>query len=478
MSRGRLTKQELGWLLTQEAKGAAQRLRVGVQGLKVNITVPPSSGGSGGATVPAPPPVFESTDSPSLDATLDALDDAMRVLSTLHGPAAGRGRRGRIDLAALLWEIAPDAHISIEPGSGTEVFGEESELRRMLQILIGHESGAGTSVTIKRDSDDVRVSAVLGPDSSSTSDTERALLSRMALRYGGRYELEGGTETLVLPAEGAEERSEAAQLRKELEEAKKQGEAYARELAQVITNEDFNTSGPASVRAVPGVERFGFMLRFSRGLAGELRSVLAAASRQASSPRVNGNSETEDARWDSVRRGLVRAQDFVGMLATVGELDPNEANGTVELVEAAREAAQTMSGRAARGEVTVRVEAEGPIYVRAAPRATDVLLRELVGHAIAASPRGTEVVLRVESRAPSAGAVVHIDDAGATVPAAAHRALVELEIEPGTYGRPSAVPLYVASEIAVWQNVSLELGDAPGAGVRATISFRRPASKT
>ena len=30
-TKGRLTRQELGWLLTQEAQGAAERLRVGVQ---------------------------------------------------------------------------------------------------------------------------------------------------------------------------------------------------------------------------------------------------------------------------------------------------------------------------------------------------------------------------------------------------------------------------------------------------------------
>ena len=452
MSRGRLTKQELGWLLTQEAKGAAQRLRLGVQGLK------------GAAVVPSAEPVGAEV---QLDATLDALDDAMRVLSTLHGPATGRGRRGRIDLAALLWEIAPDAHISIEPGSGTEVFGEESELRRMLQVLVGHESWAGASVTIKRDGDEVRVSAVLGPDSTSTSDTERALLSLMALRYGGRYELDGGAETLALPAEGVAERSEAEKLRKELDEAKKQGEAYARELAQLVDTDEL-AGGPARTsRSVHG-DGLGSLLRLSRGIAGELRGVLAGAA-HASSQKA-GKSETDDDRGEGVRRALSRAQGVVGMLSSFGELDPAEPHGNVDIVDVVREAIRSVGGRAARGEVVLRVEAEGPLHVRAAPRATDVLVRQLVEHAIAASARGTEVVVRVV--AAKSGCLVHVDDSGSTLPATARVPLIELEIEPGTYARPSAVPLFMAAEIAGWQNVGFELADAPAAGLRATLSFR------
>src|SRR5260221_14105370 len=128
-SVGRLTRQELGWLLTQEAQGAADRLRHGVQVLKSN---PPTEG------------------EPSIDSELTALDDAMRMLSTLHNrPISVRGRRGRIDLAAMLWELAPDAQLQIEPGSGTEVFGDEAELRRMLSLMIGHGSGTGSAMTIK-----------------------------------------------------------------------------------------------------------------------------------------------------------------------------------------------------------------------------------------------------------------------------------------------------------------------------------------
>ena len=105
-------------------------------------------------------------------------------------------------------EAAPDARVSIEPGSGTEVYGDEADLRRMLQVLIGHGSGEGASVNVRREGDEVRVAVALGPDSSPTAETERAWLSRVAMRYGGRHELEGGSEVLIFPADGATERSE------------------------------------------------------------------------------------------------------------------------------------------------------------------------------------------------------------------------------------------------------------------------------
>jgi hypothetical protein len=118
VTSGRLSRNELGWLLAQEARGAAKTLRE-------NVTL---------LTQPPPPniePKIVGRTEVHLESTLNALDDAINLISELETGPSSRGRRGRIDLAALLYEIAPNARIAIQPGAGTEVYGEESELRRL-----------------------------------------------------------------------------------------------------------------------------------------------------------------------------------------------------------------------------------------------------------------------------------------------------------------------------------------------------------
>ncbi|MGO8996327.1 MAG: sensor histidine kinase [Polyangiaceae bacterium] len=493
MSKGRLTRQELGWLLTQEAQGAAERLRRGVQVLKTKPPPPPSQ-----------PPEEEPSSPPSqpalgVEASLAALDDVMQMLSSLHAkPAAGRGRRGRIDIASLIWEVAPEARVAIEPGSGTEVFCDEGEIRRMLHVLLGHGSGLGSSVTIKRDGDEVRVAVALGPDSSATAETERAWLSRMAIRYGGRYELEGGLESLTLPAGDASARDENDALRKELDEARKQGEAYARELAAVFAQGEelasaaSQSSFPPAVSLAPSEERFAVLSRFASGIAAELRALLtplgreiqALKSQQTSAPPGMSSrpppplagEESED-RLETMRRRLSSVQDFLSALATVGELDPSEPHTEVDIADLARTAVRGLAPRLERQNVDVDLALPTErALATVAPRAVAVLLREITSQAIAATSTGGRVKLTVTPKTKSLGTRVTIDDSGPALPSSARRSLLWLELDPGTYGRPSAVPLYVAAEIAVWQGGLLELGDAPieqgiGGGLRVTVTF-------
>lgn len=486
VSKGRLTRQELGWLLTQEAQGAAERLRVGVSAL---TQAPPAPDADTGA----------------VDETLSALDDTMKLLSSLHArPVGMRARRGRIDLASLIWEVAPDARVSIEPGSGTEVFGDEAELRRMLLVMLGHGSGTGSTVVIRREGDEVAVGVLLGPDSSATADTERAWLSRMAIRYGGRYELEGSMEVLGLPADGVESRDDVASLRRELEEARKQGEAYARELGAAWTGGDEGLPGSTFPPGNPQAEalRYGAVTRLAGGIAATLRSMLSpvgrelAELRQALSPRKSSpDLETvaraglED-RLESMRRKLITVQDFVAELAAVGENDGAEPPRTVDLAAVLRTEVHALEARAARNGVTVRTDIGGPaataatavIEARVPPRAMGALFREVVAHAIAASgPNGT-VVVTLRGPTDSIGARLIVDDSGTLLPAGARRALLALEVEPGTFGRPSGVALFVAAEITHALGGLLEVGDAPalppreggaGGGVRVTVTFPR-----
>jgi signal transduction histidine kinase len=461
VSKGKLTRQELGWLLTQEAQGAAERLRKGVSAL---TQAPPAPGAEG------------TVDTSGVDAPLSALDDAMKMLANLHpNPVSVRGRRGRIDLASLLWEVAPEARVSIEPGSGTEVFGDEAELRRMLHVMLGHGSGTGSSVTIKREGDEVVLGVLLGPESSASAEAERAWLSRMAIRYGGRHELEGGMEIMALPAEGVGARDDVAKLRKELDEARKQGQAYARELAAMWSaGEEAVTQSTTPPMPGAAAERHGAVASFAGGVAATLRAMLSPIGREA------GGSGDASERLEAIRQRLFAVQDFVGELAAIGESDPQEPPREIDLAEVVRLEVRALEGRAARAGVTVTVASggdDGPasrFYGRAAPRAAAVAVRGLVAHAIGASPRGSTVhVSFAPPRSDEEGPSIVVDDSGTTLPAVARKALLALEVEPGTFGRPSGVALFAAAEIAAAQGGRIEVSDAPSGGLRASVSFPR-----
>jgi hypothetical protein len=449
---------------------------MGVQVLKSNVPPAPHAGDG----------------QPAVDATLDALDDAMRMLSSIHKTPSVRGRRGRIDLASLLWEVAPEARVSIEPGGGTEVNGDEGELRRMMSLLVGHGSGSGSAVTVKREGDYVRVGVVLGPDRSATADTERAWLNRMAMRYGGRHDLEGGMEVLSLPAEHAGEQKERDQLRKELDEARRQGEAYARELAQVFTQEEEASSPSASPPPLSGTsaqDRVATLARFSAGVAAELRGLLAQVGRDVQHIRTQGGhgaarvltEEAEDP-VESIKRRLRQVHDLVAELATVGEIDAGEGTAELDLVDVMRSAVRTLAPQIERGGVEVKV-ATAPadpgtrVPVRLSSRAAALIARELLSQAVAATPRGQAIHVVVAAAGGALGEEVGprltIDDAGASLPSTARRAFVALELEPSTFGRPSSIALFVSSEVITWQGAILELGDAPLGGLRVGVHFPR-----
>ena len=304
-------------------------------------------------------------------------------------------------------------------------------------------------------------------------------------------------EVLGLPADGVEARDDVASLRRELEEARKQGAAYARELAASWSGADEALPGSTFPPGDPHADamRYGAVTRLAGGVAATLRSMLSpvgrelAELRQALSPRKS-SPDLEmvaraglEERLESMRRKLITVQDFVAELAAVGENDGAEPPRVVDLAAALRAEVHALEARAARNGVAVRADIGGasppaPVEARVPPRAAGALFREVVAHAIAASgPNGT-VVVTLRAPTDSIGARLVVDDSGPILPGGARRALLALEVEPGTFGRPSGVALFVAAEITHALGGLLELGDAPaergaGGGVRVTVTFPR-----
>ncbi|MCC6553367.1 MAG: HAMP domain-containing histidine kinase [Polyangiaceae bacterium] len=458
-----MTGPELTWLLTQEARSAARKLRQGV--------------GLATETTPIPPVVIEEGTG-GVESTLARLDEAVSMLASLHGRPIPRGRRGRIDLAALLWEVAPEARVQLEMGDGTVVFGDEAELRRMLQVLIaqgGDPTGAmGTpEISIRRAGDEVSVSVNLGPDAPANLETERAWLSRMAIRYGGRLELDGSMQTLTFPADIDLQRLEVESLKKELAAAQAQGEAYARELAAVFSRGELERGGrPGQGRASqlpPSGEGLSVLVAAVRVLGTQLRGILAAIGRDIGPLREAGDEIGETA--SSVTRHVTAASEIVSDLARLGACPLDELPRHCDVADLLRDVVHDDVARAARHDVRVVVHAPENAHEVVPLGALTVLLHALLDHAISASPPGSEAVITLTDLANAIE--ITFDDAGAPLPAVARGVVLSRDFEAVAQGRPPGLPLIAAHAIAAHTHLHLASEDGPGGGTRVRVTLPR-----
>lgn len=461
VTTGRLTRQELGWLLAQEARGAAKILRQDV----TLLSQPPP---------PSEPGITISVPDIRVATTLNALDDAIGMLSELETGSSGpkpSARRGRIDLAALLWEFAPAASISIEPGAGTEVFGEEGDLRRMLHVLVsqtnfavsGHDA-ATAPLSIRREADWIRITVDLGPDVSASTDLERRWLSRMATRMGGQLALEGGTMSLVLPADASNDQSEVADLRKELVQAQQLGEAYARELATVFAA---GQMPDAEVTADPrdvAVRRFDLLVGFASAVHRSLLTVFQALEQDAE--RLDASTSTELGAHLSAGYGVL------GEMGRVAGCPRTEANERVDVARATRDAVSDSETRAARHDVRLVLAAPEELWLPTRPRAVALLLRALIEHAIAATPKGGTVELSLGQ--DDGGVKLTVCDGGPVVPTGARADLLEHRVDPAALGRPPGLALLVAHTVSGYLGGVVRLGQSDSGAATAEALLRAP----
>jgi len=438
VTQDRLTRHELSWLLAQEARGAARALRDEVGNLKRD--------GLAAESQPVGP-------------SLDALDDAIEMLTALNaGKPGARGRHGRIDLAALLYEIAPNARMSIAPGSGTEVFGDEAELRRMLNVLVAQTSAAETEIRIGRQGDWIKIQIDLGPDVATTGELERRWLSRMATRHGGWIELEGGTQSIFLQADGASDKREVTELRKELAQAQKLGEAYAREIASMLASGEVKSELPPLPDG-QGAAVFEMLRAVSCVFERRLKSLAEA---------LRADTALDYAELQaSVLRRAAGAQDFASDLGVLTECPLDEPVLSIDVAPAVREAASHLEARAAKQGVSIGIDVPENLRLRQRRGAFGVLLRMLVSHAVAATPRDGAVTIACFRTEIGLG--LRVEDGGPAVPEAARDTLLRLGADPAGLGRPTGIALLVASVAAGRLGSLLELRQGPNGAAETWV---------
>jgi signal transduction histidine kinase len=445
VSSERLTRQELGWLLAQEARGAAKALREGV----IQLTQPDPQ--------QAAPEVTQ------VEVTLSALDGAIDLLTELEARPSSKSRRGRLDLAALLYDIAPTARILMEPGAGTEVYGDENELRRMLHVLVTQNvpevETVPIEVSVRRDADFVKVGVALGPDRSATAELERRWLTRMAQRMGGHVELESGYQTLSLPADGASAQREVDALRKELAQAQQLGEAYARELAAIFAAGSLPESAPPPSRGPEsGAEkRLELLARLAGALERMLRPALEGLDLDAQTLAAGALPEASTLAASLARRAMV-GNEALAELKRISSARLDALPEALDLGALGRDVVAMAENRAVRHGVNVEAELPTSTSVLAPRDLVALLLRSLVDHAIAATPFGG----RVRVSALVSGGVVRIgvEDGGPTVPAGASGEWLGHRLDPTSIGRPGGLSLLVAETVAARLNSPLLAGES------------------
>jgi signal transduction histidine kinase len=301
----------------------------------------------------------------------------------------------------------------------------------------------------------------------------------MATRYGGRLELDGSTQTLVLAADTDPQRREVESLRKELAAAQAQGEAYARELAAVFKGGDTFSGGGSTVAqaTAPRPSRLpasmgdglAVLVAAVRALSGDLRGILAAIGRDIAPLRDQGGDVGDIAA--SVGRHVTGASEVVADLARLGTCPIGELPRSADVSELLRECVQSERGRAQRHEVEVVLTApEGAVDVLEVGAIT-VLFQVLLDHAIVATPAGGKV--NVELRETAAAYHVHFDDAGAALPPAARATVLSRDFDALALGRPQGLSLIAATTIASHLRLTLDVEEAPGGGTRVKLSLPR-----
>lgn len=491
MSGERLTRTELSWLLTQEAKSAAEKLRRGVgltqEPIPSSSTILPSA--TSPSSTPAPGAVITvpkgevsvafANEDTGVESVLNRLDETMSVLASLYGNQP-KGRRGRIDVAALLWEIAPEARVQIEMGNGLVVVGDEAELRRMLHVLMalgGDPAAQGAvAVSVKREGDDIRIAVELGPDKTQGFETETQWLSRMATRYGGEFFLEHNCNTLVLRA--SDDQREVEELRRELADAKAQGEAYARELAAVMSSRS-EPPPPVSQSGAPVIaaEGLGSLIGMARSLVTDVRGILAAIGREMVPLRERGRWGEKDAEIAeiaaSVGRHVTAASEVVSDLARLAGCPLNELPTTCNVADLVRDVVKAEQLRATRHGVSIQLEAPGTSRDDLLPVGTvHILFQELLDAAISVSPADTRVNVHVSDSGSSV--IVTFDDSGPALSAKAKTGASARDYDALVQERAAALPLIAALAIASHIHAPLSVEDSPRGGARLRVMFPRP----
>jgi signal transduction histidine kinase len=260
----------------------------------------------------------------------------------------------------------------------------------------------------------------------------------------------------LLPADGASDQREVVELRKELEQAQQLGEAYARELATMIAAGEM-PSEPPPRPLTPSGERFETLACAAGALSRPLQWLIEGF-RSDTAELTEALGDGHPAVQSLVQRAS-RGAELLFEIERVAQCSELDAPTRFDVSEVIRELGSAFEGRAARHGVELSVQAKEPIQVRHPRNLVALLIRSLIDNAIQATPRGSEVLVRLRP-SRSGGARLTVEDGGPVIPAAHRTDLIRRRVDPSSLGRPNGLSLLVADAAAALLGVELGLGES------------------
>jgi two-component system OmpR family sensor kinase/two-component system sensor histidine kinase QseC len=218
---------------------------------------------------------------------------------------------------------------------------------------------------------------------------------------------------------------------------------------------------------------FAVQRAFVSDAAHELRSPLTALRLEL---QLLDRAPDEAARVEARGRlgaAVERAIHLVEQLLALARSEPQETTadfGTVDLSAAAAEGIRDTHALALSRSIDLGLEAPPTVLVRGDPEALRVLVRNLVDNAVRYTPPHGSVQVRVRSTPKEA--VLEVADTGPGIPAPdRERVFDRFYRRAAAQESGTGLGLAIVKAIADRHDARVVLGESPGGGLHATVSF-------
>ena len=213
---------------------------------------------------------------------------------------------------------------------------------------------------------------------------------------------------------------------------------------------------------------------FVADAAHELRSPLTALKLQLELLKKSGDEAERRTAHQALGEGITRAAWLVEQLLALARNEPGAPAmpfTDVDIVEIARRAlADTVPQALARG-TELELQAGKPVPLQGDAASLLVLVRNLVDNAVRHTPPGGHVQVRVQAGAGGAASLI-VDDTGPGIPPEERgRVFDRFYRRNPAASEGSGLGLGIVRTVATRHAATVELGEAPGGGLRATVRF-------